>query len=92
MLAPDGEGELEADGEDARFAGARAERVRGVEGGWGAGRGRVVPAHVEALHFGGRGREGRGLILEGVRKSVVLCGLVVEKCVARGAWRVLRPC
>lgn len=58
MVAPDGEGELEAHGEDALgdFVGALPEWVRGVveAGGFGGVR-RIVPAHVEALHFGGRG-------------------------------------
>jgi len=56
VRAPHGEGELKADREDAPgdVARARAERVGGGVEAWGVGGvGRVVPPHVEALHFGG---------------------------------------
>jgi len=61
VLAPYGEGQLEAHGEDAfgDFVGARAEGVRGrVEGGRVGGVGRVVPPHVEALHGGKKAKGG----------------------------------
>lgn len=56
MLAPYGEGQLEAHGEYAGgdFGGACAKRVRcGVEGGRVDGVGWVVPTHIEALHGSG---------------------------------------
>ena len=60
VVAPYGEGEFEADGQDALgdLVGAFAERVRGVVEARGVrGVRRVVPPHVEALHRGGWGRE-----------------------------------
>ena len=55
MVAPYGEWELEADGEDALrdFGCPLAKWVGGRVEGWRVGGiGRVVPAHVEALHVG----------------------------------------
>jgi len=60
VRAPYGEGEFEADGENAlgELVGALAERVRGgVEARGVGGVGRIVPAHIEALHLWRMGGE-----------------------------------
>ena len=94
MVAPYGEGELEADGEDAlRYlvcASAKGMRI-GIECGRVCGVGRVVPPHVEALHDGRSGvKEGHSVRLETQRPKPG--GRVVVRCegkrqaVLRGVW------
>lgn len=97
-VAPDGEGELEANGEEAGLGGTDAEGVAFAGGLVGVQDafvfGRDVASHIEALHFLERGARGA----RGGRVGLVRCVALVREFVRISCgmgrrcarWRVVR--